>query len=72
MAVEQTSPALIEPGDFRSNLAVTWRDGGYLYNVTIESPSEGEKVQCCVAKSALSESFLGLLADAYCDQAAAS
>jgi hypothetical protein len=47
----------------RSDIDVTWRDGGYLLNVTIESPSEGETVQCCVGKSPLSESFLGLLSD---------
>jgi len=47
----------------RSNLEVSWRVAGYLYNVTIESPSEGEKVQCCLVKSPLTESFLQLLAD---------
>lgn len=64
-----------EPGEEvarwrRSDLTVTWKGAGYLYNVTIESPSESEKVQCCVAKSPLSESFLGLLCDASRDQAA--
>jgi hypothetical protein len=47
----------------RSDLQVTSRVSGYLYNVTIESPADGEKVQCCVVKSPLSESFLALLAD---------
>jgi hypothetical protein len=28
-----------------------------------ESPAESEKVQCCVGKSPISESFLNLLAD---------
>jgi hypothetical protein len=55
----------------RSDLKVTWRDGGYLYKVTLESPSEGEKVESSVGKSPLSESFLELLADASLKQAAA-
>ncbi len=54
----------------RTDLTVTWKDGGYLYNVTIESPAEAEKVRCCVGKSPLSESFLGLLADSSRDWAA--
>ena len=35
----------------RSDLHVTWKDGGPVTNVTIESPIEDEKVQCCVGKS---------------------
>jgi hypothetical protein len=55
----------------RSDLKVTWRDGGYLYKVTLESLSEGEKVEISVGKSPLSESFLELLADPSLSQAAA-
>jgi hypothetical protein len=47
----------------RSDLNVSSSNGGYLLKVTIESPSEGEKVQCTVAGSPLSESFVALLAD---------
>ena len=65
-----------EPGEEvarwkRSDVAVTWRSAGYLLNVLIESPSEGEKVKCSVANSPLSESFLALLADPAVDRAAA-
>ena len=57
-----------EPGEEvarwkRSDLHVTWSDAGYLYNATLESPGEAEKVQCSVGKSPLSASFLALLAD---------
>jgi hypothetical protein len=47
----------------RSNLQVTWRVSGYLYNVALESPSGGETIQCAIVRSPLSESFLQLLAD---------
>ena len=47
----------------RSDIDVTWREGGYLLKVTIASPSEAEKVQCTVANSPLSVSFLELLAN---------
>src|SRR4051812_2519989 len=57
-----------EPGEEvarwkRSDLNVSWSDAGYLIKVTIESPTESEKVKCQVAKSPLSEPFLALLAD---------
>jgi hypothetical protein len=47
----------------RSDLRVSSSNGGYLINVTIESPSEDEKVQAAVGMSPLSESFVALLAD---------
>jgi hypothetical protein len=47
----------------RSDLDVSSSNGGYLLKVTIQSPSEGEKVQCTVGSSPLSESFVALLAD---------
>jgi hypothetical protein len=57
-----------EPGEEvarwrRSDLNVSSRNGGYLLKVTLESPSEDEKVQCTVGSSPLSESFVALLAD---------
>jgi hypothetical protein len=57
-----------EPGEEvarwkRSDLTVSSKNGGYLIKVTIESPSEAEKVQCTVGAGALSESFVALLAD---------
>jgi hypothetical protein len=60
--------ALGKPGEevarwYRRDLRVSWTDGGYLYKVTIESPREGEKAQCSVGRSPLSEAFLRLLAD---------
>jgi hypothetical protein len=66
-----------EPGEEvarwrRCDLHVTWKDGGPVTNVTIESPTEDEKVQCCVGKSPLSESFLRLLADPTGDQPASA
>jgi hypothetical protein len=42
---------------------VSSSNGGYLLKVTIESPSENEKVQASVGSSPLSESFVDLLAD---------
>ena len=45
----------------RSDLKVSSSNGGYLLKVTIESPSEDEKVQCTVGSSPLSESFVDLL-----------
>ena len=65
-----------EPGEEvarwkRSDLRATWKDGGYLLKVTLESPREGEKVQCSVAKSPLSEAFLALLASPELDRVAA-
>ena len=47
----------------RAGLDVAWKESGYLYNTTIVAPETGNNVQCCVAKSPLSESFLQLLAD---------
>jgi hypothetical protein len=47
----------------RSDLQVSSSNGGYLLKVTIESPSEGEKVQCTVTSSKLTEDFVALLAD---------
>src|SRR5436190_21608975 len=60
--------ALGVPGDEvarwrREDLKVSSSNGGYLLKVTIESPTEDEKVQCSVGSSPLSESFVGLLAD---------
>jgi hypothetical protein len=60
--------ALGKPGEEvarwkRSDLRVSSSNGGYLLKVTIESPSENEKVQCCVGSSPLSESFVDLLSD---------
>jgi hypothetical protein len=57
-----------EPGEEvarwrRSDLTVTSANGGYMINVTIESPREDEKVQCSVGANALSKSFVALLAD---------
>lgn len=54
-----------EPGEEvarwkRSDVRVSWRDGGYLYKVTFEAP---DQVECTVSLSPLTESFLGLLAD---------
>jgi hypothetical protein len=45
----------------RSDLKVSSSNGGYVLKVTIESPSEGERVQCSVGMSPLSESFVDLL-----------
>src|SRR3954447_3801873 len=47
----------------RSDLSVSSSNGGYLLKVTIESPSEAEKVQCIVSSSALTKSFVDLLSD---------
>jgi hypothetical protein len=47
----------------RSDLNVSSSNGGYQLKVTIESPSEGEKVQCAVFKNALTQDFVALLAD---------
>jgi hypothetical protein len=47
----------------RSDIRVSSSNGGYLLKVTIESPSEDEKVQCAVGSSPLSESFVDLLAN---------
>ena len=47
----------------RSDLRVSWHDGGYLYKVKIESPPEPDAIECTVALSPLTESFLGLLSD---------
>ncbi len=47
----------------RPDLEVSWRVAGYLLNVTLASPTDGETVKCCVGNSPLSESFLALLAD---------
>lgn len=59
-----------EPGEEvarwdRSSLRVSWERGslGYLYDVTIESPSEAEAIQCSVGLSPESEEFLRLLGD---------
>jgi hypothetical protein len=47
----------------RSDLKVSSSNGGYLLKVTLESPSENEKVQASVGSSPLSESFVALLGD---------
>src|SRR5262249_22704892 len=47
----------------RNAIVVSSREAGYLLKVTIESPSENEKVECQVTNSALTKSFLELLAD---------
>jgi hypothetical protein len=47
----------------RSDLVVSSSNGGYLTKVTIESPSESEKVQCTVTASALTQDFVALLQD---------
>jgi hypothetical protein len=57
-----------QPGDEvarwpRNDVQVDWRDGGYLFKVTLRSSSRGESVECTVAKSPLTESFLELLRD---------
>ncbi len=59
-----------EPGEEvarwdRQSLSVSWKTGslGYLYDVTIKSPSEAETVQCSVGLSPQSEDFLRLLSD---------
>ena len=57
-----------EPGEEvarwkRSDLVVSWSNGGYMLKVTLESPSEAEKVQCTVGSGPLSESFVALLSD---------
>jgi hypothetical protein len=56
----------------RADLSVTWKSSGYLFDVTIQSPGESEKVECCVGKSDLGESFLGLLADPQATEPAAA
>jgi hypothetical protein len=47
----------------RGDVRVNWSDGGYLFKVTLRSSSGVEKVECTVAKSPLTESFLELLGD---------
>jgi hypothetical protein len=47
----------------RATLDVASKPAGYLVNVTLSSAEQDERVECCVAASPLSWSFLGLLAD---------
>ncbi|HEX6713331.1 MAG TPA: hypothetical protein VF066_08095 [Thermoleophilaceae bacterium] len=47
----------------RSDLRVSSSNGGYMLKVTIESPSEDEKVQCTVFANGLTQDFVALLAD---------
>jgi hypothetical protein len=55
----------------RDDVRVDWSDGGYLFKVTLCSSSGVQKVECTVAKSPLTESFLELLGDPQRDYAAA-
>lgn len=52
----------------RASLRVSWKPdrtaGGMLLNVKIESPAEGETVNCSVGNGPETERFLGLLAEA--------
>jgi hypothetical protein len=73
-AIEQKISARNPIGETRGEVArwnreaidVSWTSdrttGGLTLNVTIESPVEGETVQCCVGNSPLSEEFLSTLA----------
>jgi hypothetical protein len=56
----------------RSTLQVTYKPGGYLFNVVIAANGDNEEVECCVGNSPLSESFIGLLTDPARDSAATS
>jgi hypothetical protein len=46
----------------RSELRVSWKTGEYLLDVTF-APSDGDRVECSVPRSPLSESFLTRLAE---------
>lgn len=48
----------------RSAIRVSWEKGGpYMTDVTIESPAEGERVECRVGRAPFSEEFLRILSD---------
>ena len=52
-----------ERSALRVSSSPTKSTGGLTINVTLESPDEGETVQCSVGKHPLSEDFLRLLSD---------
>jgi hypothetical protein len=43
---------------------VSWQKGGsYQTDVTIESPEDGERIECRVGRAPYSEEFLRIMAD---------
>jgi hypothetical protein len=48
----------------RATIRVSWQKGGsYQTDVTIESPEDGERIECRVGRAPYSEEFLRIMAD---------